>query len=358
PVLLTGPALSLESYFYTRQDKYSRIDVPSGKSATVKIIRWGGKKQSLFSPALIKKIKSTIDSNKSVLIFHNRRGYSYTALCATCGYVPLCSDCNDALKFFLDPPRLFCRRCFRETSPPDVCPECGSHNFLYPGVGIQKVAREAEELFPGIEVIRLDGNTGKKIDLDNPAILVGTRAVMSRVDWGKIGLCAVPSAGIHFGLEDFRASEKILQLLFRLRSYLPSESLMFIQVFNPDESAWKALKNDDPGIFYEEELSSRADASYPPFSHLVNLVVWISGENKESMAYSFWETFHNQGKKETWDAVGYFPLSVSGLGHRFLFIFRGKKVQEITSYLRNYLGKVGGKHGLLYKIDVDPVRFI
>ncbi|MCL5036116.1 MAG: primosomal protein N' [Chloroflexi bacterium] len=358
PVILSGPALSLESYYWTVKGKYSPLGIPSGEPCNISVIRWtGGKEKKIFSPALVKKIEETVGRGESVLLFHNRKGYSYSALCEACGYMPVCPGCNAPYKFHLDPPGLFCYRCGREAEAPEVCPECGSYKFLYPGVGSQRVAKEANELFPGVPVFRHDGGGMRDPGFDKPVIAVGTQAVLSEIEWSRIGLCAVPAARVHTGLEDFRASEKALQVLFRIKSYMPPSSEMFLQVFNTREAAWMSLKKDDPSIFYREELAAREQVSYPPFSHLVNLVIRIPGKNCDDEAYNIWRSLSRLEKGKSWKTVGYFPLGTTSGGKRFLFTLSGDVVQEITSFLRNYIKKTDGRNGLFYKIDVDPVRF-
>jgi primosomal protein N' (replication factor Y) (superfamily II helicase) len=106
-------------------------------------------------------------------------------------------------------------------------------------------------------------------------VLIGTQMVAKGLDFAGVTLVGVISADTSVNLPDFRAAERTFQLLSQVagragRGKEPGE--VVIQTFLPEHHAVQsALRHDFVG-FYEQEIESRRELNYPPFSSLVSIV--------------------------------------------------------------------------------------
>src|SRR5213079_3458941 len=90
-----------------------------------------------------------------------------------------------------------------------------------------------------------------------------------------VALAAVVDADTGLGLPDFRAEERTFQLLTQLagRSGRDAPGRVVVQTFQPDARAVALAANHDVPRFLAGELERRRDLGYPPFRHLVRIVV-------------------------------------------------------------------------------------
>ncbi len=65
---------------------------------------------SPLSGILVSEIRKTLSGNKQVILFLNRRGFSYFFHCKSCGYEMTCSHCSVPLTFHKNKNRMVCNR--------------------------------------------------------------------------------------------------------------------------------------------------------------------------------------------------------------------------------------------------------
>src|SRR6185437_77090 len=90
-----------------------------------------------------------------------------------------------------------------------------------------------------------------------------------------VELAAVVDADTGLGMPDFRAEERTFQLLTQLagRSGRDAPGRVLVQTFQPDARPIGHAARHDVRRFLAEELERRRELGYPPFSHLVRIVV-------------------------------------------------------------------------------------
>ena len=90
-----------------------------------------------------------------------------------------------------------------------------------------------------------------------------------------VALAAVVDADTGLGLPDFRAEERTFQLLTQLagRSGRDAPGRVLVQTFQPDARAIELAARHDVAGFLAGELERRRELGYPPFRHLVRIVV-------------------------------------------------------------------------------------
>jgi primosomal protein N' (replication factor Y) len=105
-------------------------------------------------------------------------------------------------------------------------------------------------------------------------ILVGTQMVTKGHDFGGVTLVGVlqPDQAMH--LPDFRAAERVFQLLEQVagragRGDRPGR--VIVQTHNPEHAAITAVRTHDYEGFARAELALRKESGYPPFSRMIVL---------------------------------------------------------------------------------------
>ncbi len=168
---------------------------------------------------------------------------------------------------------------------PESCPECGSVELARIGAGTQRLDAELERRVPGLERIRLDADTAarpgalrealERFASSRAAALIGTQMVAKGHHFPGVEVAAVVDADAGLAFPDFRSEERTFQLVTQLagRSGRDAPGRVIVQTFQPDATPFAyAIRHDVPG-YLAHELARREELAYPPFSHLVALVV-------------------------------------------------------------------------------------
>jgi primosomal protein N' (replication factor Y) (superfamily II helicase) len=220
---------------------------------------------------------------KAILLL-NRRGVAPALHCRACGLTLRCVNCDVALVLHGDG-LLRCHHCGHTEPKPETCPTCHSTELARLGAGTQKLERELEAKLPELERIRLDADAVekpgalaaalKRFAAADRVVLVGTQMVAKGHHFSGVALAAVVDADTGLGMPDFRAEERTFQLLTQLagRSGRDAPGRVLVQTFQPDSRAIELAARHDVTRFLNSELERRRALGYPPFTHLVRIVV-------------------------------------------------------------------------------------
>jgi primosomal protein N' (replication factor Y) len=181
---------------------------------------------------------------------------------------------------------------------PKTCPKCESEHLYFLGAGSQQGEERLEELFPSARIGRMDRDTVRgrsdmerlltKLHSGEINLLVGTQMIAKGHDIHGVTLVGVVGADFALGLPDFRAAERVFQLLTQVsgragRGELPGK--VVVQTYHPDHYAIQfAAQHDYPG-FVAREMQYRKWMHYPPFAVLANVVVQ-SQKLEEAMTWA------------------------------------------------------------------------
>jgi primosomal protein N' (replication factor Y) (superfamily II helicase) len=237
-----------------------------------------------LSAPLLAELGAIEEKGGKAILLLNRRGVAPALHCRACGTTLRCENCDVALVLHQDR-RLRCHHCGAAEPEPDTCPACGSAELARLGAGTQRLERELEAKLPELERIRLDADV-----VDRPGalaaaltrfaaadrvVLVGTQMVAKGHHFPGVSLAAVVDADTGLGLPDFRAEERTFQLLTQLagRSGRDAPGRVLVQTFQPDSRAIAFAARHDVPRFLAGELERRRELGYPPFRHLVRIVV-------------------------------------------------------------------------------------
>jgi len=83
-------------------------------------------------------------------------------------------------------------------------------------------------------------------------------------------------------LPDFRAGERMFELLWAAAERVGGQGALVIQSQNPSHYALEAVVRQDLAAFYRPELKFRAELGYPPFRRLA--VVTVTGGDNRRLA--------------------------------------------------------------------------
>jgi primosomal protein N' (replication factor Y) len=288
PIVLGSATPSLESLHNARQGRYVHLRLPrragEAKPPAVRVL--DVRKRALeagLSPDLLAAIRSALDAGGQVLVFRNRRGYAPVLLCHDCGWSAQCQRCDAPMTVHAHGRRLQCHHCGARRSAPPACPDCGGLALQPQGVGTERLEQVLGERFDDVPVLRVDSGSTRRRDAlesllaglgDKPGILVGTQMLAKGHDLPNLTLVAV--VGIDEGLfsADFRAGEKLAQLLIQVagragRAQRRGEVLL--QTHHPDHPLLQLLVRGGYHAFADAELEQREAAGFPPYAHLALL---------------------------------------------------------------------------------------
>jgi primosomal protein N' (replication factor Y) len=248
----------------------------------------------LIDPRLTKTIRDRLEKGEQTIVFYNRRGYSSRLVCARCGRVPQCDRCDVSLAYHKKEGKLVCPACRRAVPAVLTCVLCGGRLVVRPSAGIEAVAEELKQAFPGrrVEIFAADeaarkekkeallgGFERKEID-----ILVGTHALIRQTGLPPVTLVAVLQPEMILQLPDFRSGQKAFQAVAGARRFLGEgkDSLFVVQTSAPGHySIREAVRGDYPA-FFDQEIKFRRLLDYPPFSSLAEVI--LSGGNLRRLA--------------------------------------------------------------------------
>lgn len=254
--------------------------------------------RSMFSKPLLDGLKRVVERREKAVLLHNRRGFAPFLMCRECGCVPTCEHCSTSLTYHERTHTLECHTCGASyrinpyPAPGSACPRCGSRYLAKMGVGTQQVEDALRSLLPDdVAIIRMDADStrGKdahkklleEFDAADCAVLLGTQMIAKGLDFPEVTLVGVINADYALKMPDFRAPERAFDLLEQVagragRGETPGQ--VVIQTYLPDDPVIRAVSCHDRSIFIDHDLAQRADAFYPPFIRLTNILVWSSNE--------------------------------------------------------------------------------
>jgi len=306
-VVLGSATPSLESWQNSVVGKYTRIElrdrVMNRPLPEVELIDMRREfqetgQEQLFSRALVEQTKAALERGEQALILLNRRGYSFAVLCRACGEKLECQNCAIALTHHKPQAegedagiaragqRLECHYCGYRRTVPARCPKCDSEHLYYLGAGSQQGEERLTEIFPFARIGRMDRDTVRgRSDLERLLarlhsgeinLLVGTQMIAKGHDIHGITLVGVVGCDYALSMPDFRAAERVFQLMTQVsgragRGELPGR--VVVQTYYPDHYAILAATAHDYAAFAERELKYRRWMHYPPFGVLANVLV-------------------------------------------------------------------------------------
>jgi primosomal protein N' (replication factor Y) len=326
----------------------------------------------LLSLTLFRALETTLGRGQQAILFLNRRGFSPSLICGSCGTLVRCPNCSVSLTLHRSSGEsVQCHYCDYSAKVPETCGACGGSRLTEEGSGTERIEATLKQALPQARVARLDRDVaaGAKSErvLDRMRageidILVGTQMVTKGHDLPNVTLVGVLNADSALSMPDFRASERTFQLLVQVAGRAgrgDTKGRVLIQTRQPKHPAIAfALRHDVPG-FIEQEMRDRAELCFPPFSRLA-LVRFDAIE--EAHALSECERIAAIARSAA-------PLGVELLGptkaplarlrnrYRFRFLLRAVERKPLREALLA-VARASVNRLVRMAIDVDPVNML
>ncbi len=382
--LLGSATPSLETYHHARNGKYELLTLASRVEnrslANVEIIDLREDFQQThqtnpISSKLHAAIQESLAAGTQALVLINRRGYSWSVLCRSCGASVQCANCSISMTYHKHRNRLECHYCGSIQPVPKQCPKCQSQYVYFFGEGSEHLEERLRKEFPGARIARLDRDTARtKRQYQETLgafaagaldILVGTQMLAKGHDFQRVTLVGVVSADSSLSLPDFRAAERTFQLLTQVagragRGELPGRVL--IQTFYTEHYAIQDSVNQDYASFFERELHFRRMMAYPPFTSLANVIVRNTSQEKaiqwSRQLSEYFSPHDGKGARILGPAAA--PLARLKKEHRYQFLLKSPKRSVLTKLLTGALAFCDAKEipQTAILVDMDPLSLL
>ena len=293
-VLLGSATPSIESYYNCEQNKYGlvtlrerfgNVQMPKIEIIDTKTVITKGRQKVMITPQLQQAIHTSLEAGKQVILFQNRRGYSPYMLCAVCGWIPQCKNCDVTLTYHKAKNKMVCHYCGTSYPVLQTCAACGSHQFVQKNFGTEQIEESVAETFPSARIARMDYDSVKgKNDHDaliklfeqqRIDILVGTQMVVKGLDFAHVNLVGILDADGILNFTDFRVNERAFQLMEQVSGRAgrkDGKGDVLIQVSNTFHPVLQFVQQHDYTLLYNFEMANRKQFFYPPFSRLIQVI--------------------------------------------------------------------------------------
>ena len=278
--------------YFALNERYNERELPAVRVVDMKReLRRGN--MGDISSVLCGELEENLSRGEQSILFLNRRGAHKLISCGECGFTYTCPRCSVSLTYHSVNNRLMCHYCGYSRRADQVCPDCGGM-LRYLGTGTQHVQEELSELFPGVEILRVDTDTVSPLGSHAPLferfrnekipIMIGTQMVTKGLNFENVTLVGVLSADQSLYAGDYRAGERTFSLITQVvgrsgRGDKPGRAV--IQTFNPDNETIRQASRQDYEAFFHSELELRRLQNAPPFCDL--FTVTASGLDEEAV---------------------------------------------------------------------------
>jgi primosomal protein N' (replication factor Y) len=200
-------------------------------------------------------------------------------------------------------------------------------------------------------------------------ILIGTQMIAKGHDYPNITLVGVISADGALAVPDFRAPERLFQLLTQVagragRGTLRGEVL--IQTYRPEhDSITRAQQHDFHG-FFESEIQRRQALSYPPYARLAKVLLdGVQAERVQEASQWFVSVLERHiGAGNSLAILGPAEAPVAKIQNRYRWhiLLKAPSSRSLHRCLVAALSDAKQNRqqypGVRLSIDVDPLLFL
>ena len=385
-VVLGSATPALETFQHARGGKYLSLSLPYRveerplpRITVVDQRTRATPNERIISASLYHAITACLQRHEQCLILINRRGFASYVQCRDCGEVPQCAHCSVSLTYHRRDRTLKCHYCDFATPASLLCAACAKETLAPFGLGTQQVEEALQGLYPTARVARMDRDTtrGKSahqrilraLGRGEIDILVGTQMIAKGHDYPNITLVGVVSADATLAIPDFRAPERLFQLLTQVagragRGHAPGE--VFIQTYRPEHYSIAFAQQHDFTGFFHEEIQQRHAMLYPPYARLVRIIVDSAQADRVEEASQWLGTVLQRHMPSTPDIAllgpAEAPLAKIRNRYRWHVLLKAASSRVLHRWVQATLAETQQDRTQLrstqLSIDIDPVTFL
>ncbi len=378
PILLGTATPSLETWHNVITKKFQYLELPERAGASqkpvIEIIDIRHKKlDEGISNELLSEIKQQLANKQQVLLFLNRRGYAPVLMCCKCGWHHTCKRCDSNMILHHDTQILRCHHCESQNAIPEACAQCGDINVTAIGLGTQRLEICLSRHFPNATIVRVDKDSVHnkkqlKTVLDSvhdgsTNILIGTQMLSKGHHFPDLGLVAIVDIDAALFSADFRATERIGQLITQVAGRAGRGTKLgkvILQTTHPDNKMLNTLIYQGYHQFLELLIHERRTTGLPPYSYQV----LFRAETKTPLIAS---TFLHSVKKliasrgSTISCLGPIPAPMEKRQgfYRSQLLLQADTRQALQLQLQNVIPHIEANklsRNVRWSIDVDPLE--
>jgi primosomal protein N' (replication factor Y) len=379
PVILSSATPTFRSFQNAQSGRYQLLHLSNSIACSCKPfieiidMRCQSTTEGL-SQKLLERIKLTLNSNEQVLLFLNRRGFATALLCHECGWSSQCRNCDSHMTLHLDQYLLICHHCGDTRTVDTSCPVCLSTGLQAIGCGTERLEKLLHEMFPKIDVTRIDRDSTRRrdkievlisdINVDSPRLLIGTQMLAKGHHFPKVTLVGI--IDIDYGLYssiDFLASERTAQLILQVVGRTGHEGnhvTVIIQTYQPDNPLLQILIKKGYLAFSSIVLAERQSALLPPFAYQALL---RAEADSVELAISFLQSGVALATdiRDGVELLGPAPAPRERRAGRYReqLLLQAKNRQNLHRFLDLWipqLKKRSYNHRVNWSIDIDPIE--
>lgn len=383
PLVMGSATPSVEAWYMMQKGLFRRLTLTkrlSGGALPAIRVESLMNTQGVLSNSLLEAVQQTKHEGKQSILFLNRRGFSHFFKCRSCGHELLCKNCSVPLTLHKSEGIMKCHYCGWTTAPVSVCPQCGSLEAGYTGIGTEYIEEQVRKAFPDCTIERIDTDVLQKnkqaAEILNAFrdgsidILLGTQMIAKGLNFPRVKLVGIALADTGLQMPDFRAAERtfalIMQVAGRAGRYVPDGEVI-IQTYNPQHPAIVCAVHHQAESFYAQELQQREALEFPPFTRLIRLVFRSKDYHKaEDAAYGAADILRlllqqssSQKIAET-DILGPSEcmLSLIAGNYRMQLLLRSRSFAPMQQAVYRFITGYKAPNGVYIEVDVDPVHLL
>ncbi len=328
-----------------------------------------------FSQEVATALKETVFRGEQAIIMLNRRGYTPTLYCLSCGLVARCRHCDVGLTYHKARERLICHYCGNSEPFPRIC-RCGGGKYLPLGEGTENLEEYLAHFLPtGAGVLRLDRDSTRrpgraeeilaKFAAGQAQVLVGTQMLSKGHHFPEVTLVVAVEADLGLNFPDYRAAERMFQLMVQVsgragRGDKPGQ--VFIQTQLPEHYCWQHVKDVDYDGFFLKEAELRKKYAYPPFVclALIRITYPANFEKGQELIKEIHHFLRHAGKKENVRVLGPAPAPIALLRGRTRYqcLLKSANWPAIRKLYGMFFSRFTTHQKLRISLDLDPIDML
>ncbi len=377
PIILGSATPSLETFHNAQQGRYEHLPLRkrAGNAQLPELqildIRNTHLDQGL-SPTLLHEMQLHLEKGDQVMLFLNRRGFAPVLACPSCGWMAQCKRCDTRMTYHYKAQRLHCHHCDAQKNLMTKCEACGEKELFAMGQGTERIEKVLTQYFSKYSIARIDRDSMRgvgamekvleKIQNREHHILVGTQMLAKGHHFPHVTLVVIVDADNGFFSTDFRALERMGQLLLQVagragRHEKPGKVL--IQTRHPDHPLLHQLLHKDYQTFSSSLLNERMQAELPPFAFFA---LFRAEAHQFEHAEDFLQQIKNKidGKNKSVQIMGPLsaPMSRRKGKYRVQLLLQAKQRSALQSLLKDVMQFVESipLKRVRWSLDIDPLE--
>jgi len=378
PIVLGSATPSLETLYNAEQRKYVHLSLPERAGGAqlphfqVLDIRNIVLEQGL-APQLITEIKATLARGEQVMLFLNRRGFAPVLMCHGCGWMALCKRCDMRMTYHHAAGRLHCHHCESQKKAVIKCEACAGKELHALGLGTERLEDILTSYFPEASIARIDRDSTQRkgalaallqeIEQGKHQILIGTQMLAKGHHFPNVTLVAIVDADGGFFSADFRALERMGQLLLQVAGRagrVEKKGKVIIQTRHPQHPLLFFLLQNNYSQFAMALLQERSHASLPPY---VFFALFRAEAYSAEYANDFLTEIKQSGLNLSKNMIIQGPIPAvmprRAGRHRAQLLICAKQRSHLQHFLKELLPcveKISNKKRVRWSLDVDPME--